>query len=247
MMHMHDRVAMALVVSLTAGHVSAADMQGHEMQQHEMEDKLPFTTVEVTELEWRDGDGEGSMTWDAEAYYGDSLHRFGIESEGERTEGVTEHADAALLYRQAVAPFWDLKAGWRHDFQPHPQRDWLALGVEGLMPFEIATEAMLYVGDNSRSLFELKLSYELLLTQRLAFEPELKLQAAGQQDRDTGIGEGITHVETGLRLHYAVTRKLSPYIGVVWERACGDTADLRRDAGEQVERLRWNAGVSFWF
>ena len=226
--------------------VAAAEHDHRDRHSHDMLDQMRFTHLQVDELEWRNGDGTESAHWNAEAYYGDSLHRIGIETEGERNDGTTERANGELLYRYAVAPFWDMKLGWRHDFQPSPQRDWLAIGIDGLAPYGIDSEAMLYLGDSGRALLELKLGYELLLTQRLSLQPEFKLRLASEEDRDTHSGDGWNHAEAGLRLRYDITRKFAPYVGVVWERAYGDSADFMQANGEDVERTQIIAGLHFW-
>ena len=106
---------------------------------------------------------------------------------------------------------------------------------------------MLYLGDSGRTLLALKLGYELLLTQRLSLEPEVKMHAASASDNDTETSSGLNQVEAGLRLRYAVSRKFAPYLGVVWEKAYGDSADFIQQENGDPELTRWTAGVSFWF
>jgi copper resistance protein B len=54
-------------------------------------------------------------------------------------------------------------------------------------------------------------------------------------------------MEAGLRLRYEVHRKFAPYIGIVQERAFGDTADFRHALGEDQSDTRIVAGVRVWF
>ncbi|MGH8554782.1 MAG: copper resistance protein B [Gammaproteobacteria bacterium] len=42
-------------------------------------------------------------------------------------------------------------------------------------------------------------------------------------------------------------RELAPYIGFVWERKVGRTADLARGVGEEFDTPAFVAGVRFWF
>ncbi|MGH8075084.1 MAG: copper resistance protein B, partial [Lysobacter sp.] len=58
---------------------------------------------------------------------------------------------------------------------------------------------------------------------------------------------GLGTIEVGLRLRYEVTRQFAPYIGVVHERAFGDTADFRRADGEDIDDTRLVAGLRLWF
>jgi len=63
-----------------------------------------------------------------------------------------------------------------------------------------------------------------------------------------GVGSGFSSAEVGLRLSYDILdRLLSPYIGVVWERKFGETADLSREEGEDVEAWFFAFGVKVLF
>ena len=46
---------------------------------------------------------------------------------------------------------------------------------------------------------------------------------------------------------YEIVRELAPYIGFVWERKVGRTADLARGGGEAFDTSAFVAGVRFWF
>ena len=52
---------------------------------------------------------------------------------------------------------------------------------------------------------------------------------------------------TGLRLRYELHRKFAPYIGAYWQKLYGDTADMARDEGDQVEDTAVVAGLRVWF
>ncbi len=61
------------------------------------------------------------------------------------------------------------------------------------------------------------------------------------------IGSGLNDVEVGLRLRYEVTREVSPYIGVSYERKLGDTARYARNEGEDVGGWAFLTGVRLFF
>ena len=58
---------------------------------------------------------------------------------------------------------------------------------------------------------------------------------------------GLSDIEAALQLRYEITRKFAPYVGVVYERAFGNTADLRRDDFERVDDTRIVIGLRTWF
>ena len=92
-----------------------------------------------------------------------------------------------------------------------------------------------------------EVEYELLLTNRLILQPLVELNAYGKDDPARGIGSGLSSAEAGLRLRYEFTRKFAPYVGVVHERVFGNTADLRRDDGEDIDDTRVVFGLRTWF
>lgn len=89
----------------------------------------------------------------------------------------------------------------------------------------------------------LEAEYELLLTQRLIAQPRLEVNVAAQEVKKFGVGKGFNDVELGLRLRYEIRRQFAPYIGVSWTRLLGDTADLARQEGSQVDNLAFVFGV----
>jgi len=212
-----------------------------------MDDDPLLTMLVVEQLEIRVTDGEDPLVWEAEGWIGKDLNKFWIKTEGEYVDDRVEEAELQMLYSRALAPFWDLQLGWRHDIRPTPERDWLALGMKGLAPYYFDVDAALFLGDAGRTAARLQVEYELMLTQKLVLIPEIELNLHGKNDSDTGTGSGLSDIEAGLRLRYEVRREFAPYVGVNWTKLYGKTADFARDEGEDVEDVQFVFGVSFWF
>lgn len=202
--------------------------------------------VLLDQLEWQDAKG-GAQAWDAKSWIGTDLNRLWLRSEGEREDGRTGSAFAEALYGRAISPWWDLVVGVRNDFRPGPERTWAALGVQGLAPYKFDIEATAYIGESGRSHARVEAEYELLLSNRLILQPQLEAELYGESDRQRRIGAGLSSVELGLRLRYEIRREFAPYLGVVWSRKFGDSADFSRADGERVEDTRLVAGVRIWF
>lgn len=215
-------------------------------QAHGEDDPL-LAMVSIDKLEWRQRDADNAAVWDLDAWIGRDRNKLWLRSEGEYADGRSENAWAEALYGRALAPFWDLQLGWRHDFRPQPGRDWLAVGVKGLAPYWFDVEATLYAGGNGTVAGRFDSAYELLFTQRLILEPELELDFYGKDDGRRGIGSGLSNLEMSLRLRYQIRRELAPYVGVSWERALGQTADYAREEGKGASDLQYLAGVRAWF
>ena len=198
-------------------------------------------------LEWQDGDAGDVLAWDVDGWIGGDFNRLWLRSEGEREDGSTRAADLELLYGRAVSRWWELLAGARHEAGIGPSRDWAALGVRGLAPWRVEVEATAYAGESGRTALRFALQQELRLTRRVVLQPRLEFDLYGKDDPAKQVGSGLANAEAGLRLRYEIRREFAPYLGVSWQRSYGDTVDLRRGAGEQVEDTRLVAGLRAWF
>ncbi len=69
----------------------------------------------------------------------------------------------------------------------------------------------------------------------------------GKSDSQRQIGSGLSDLELSLRLRYEVRRELAPYLGVVWSRRFGGSAQLLRAAGESTDDVQFVAGLRIWF
>lgn len=214
---------------------------------HSMHDSGLNSFLLLDQLEYQDADAGSTLAWDASGWVGGDIDRFWFRSEGERTNGVTEDAELQLLYGHAIGPWWDVVAGVRQDFKPESPQTWAAFGVQGMALYAFETEATAFVGENGQTAARLEGEYDILLSNRLILQPTAEVNFYGKNDPERGVGAGLANAELGLRLRYEIVRQFAPYIGVSWSRVYGNTADLARDEGDDVEEARLVAGVRMWF
>lgn len=222
--------------------VPASTMPGMHMR-----DNAALAMLLVDQLEAFAGHDAHGQSWDVQAWYGNDSNKLWLRSEGDRSGGKVEDAGAELLWSHAVASYWDTQLGLRHDFGDAPGRSWAAFGVQGLAPYWFDVEATAYVGTSGRTAARLRADYDVLFTQRLILQPELELNAYGRADPARRIGRGLSDGSLGLRLRYEVRRQFAPYIGVVWTRRFGATADFARADHRPVLDRQWVAGLRLWF
>jgi copper resistance protein B len=226
---------------------SPADMAAARETLRREHGVMRWTTVMVETAEVRPtGHGEG-YGWEASASYGGDIHRAVLKTEGDGAEGDLERAEVQALYSRAVGPYFNVQAGVRQDFEPRPRRTYAVLGVEGLAPYWFEVGAAAFLSDKGDLSARLEASYDLRLTQQLILEPRGELTLTASDDRAIGVGSGLTDLELGLRLRYALTPEFGPYVGVNWERKLGDTADLARAANEARSDTRLVLGIRAWF
>ena len=198
-------------------------------------------------LEVSDADNGTALGWEAMAWVGGDIQRIWLRSEGEAVDGRIEHGDMEVLYGRSVRPWWDVLAGVRQDVGEGPSRTWAAFGVQGLSPYKFEVAATAYIGQGGRTALRAEAEYDTLLTNRLILQWRAEANAYGKADPLAGIGSGLSTVEFGARLRYEITRQFAPYFGVEHDRAFGNTADLRRNAGHDAGETRVVAGVRVWF
>lgn len=234
-------------LNLTAAALLAPALLFPELATAGMEDDPLLGKVIIDQLELRDTDEGTATAWEAEAWIGRDLHKLWFKTEGERIHGETEEAELQLLYSRAVSPYWDLQLGWRHDLEPEPERDWLAVGFKGVAPYFLETDAALFIGESGHAAARLGIEHELMLTQQWVLSPELEINLHSRDDPAHGIGSGLSDLSLGLRLRYEIRREFAPYVGLHWSKKFGDTADYARTEGEDDDDLQLVAGIRAWF
>lgn len=213
---------------------------------HQVHDSGVNSMLLVNQLEWQGGDGN-AQRWDIKGWVGGDIDRLWLRSEGERSAGRTESAEAQALWGHAISPWWDVVGGVRQDFKPDASQTWAAFGLQGMALYNFEAEATLFVGESGHAAARLEGDYDILLTNRLILQPTAELNFYAQNDPQRGIGSGLAESELGLRLRYEIRREFAPYVGVSWNRAYGQAAHYARDEDKDINQLRWVVGVRLWF
>ena len=191
--------------------------------------------------------GEDGYVWDAQAFYGGDINRVVLKTEGEgEFGGELEDAEIQALYSRAIGPFFDLQAGVRFDPEPNT-RGHLVVGVQGLAPYMFHVDGALFLSDRGDLTARLEGEYDQRITQRLIVQPRLEVELSAQHIPERGIGAGITKIEPGVRLRYEIEREFAPYVGIEYEAALGETADIARAAGKDPDGIKLLFGLRAWF
>ena len=208
-----------------------------------------ISQVLIDRLEYQTNEGNETITWDAQGWYGGDAERVWVKTEGSYLleTDKTEEAELQILYSRAFARFWDIQAGIRQDFRPHPTRTYGVIGVQGLAPQWFEVDAAAFVSDEGDVSARVSAEYDLFVTQRLILQPRGELNFALQDVKELGVGSGLSSAQLGLRLRYEIRREFAPYIGVSWTRLVGNTEDFAIADGENIEPLSLVVGVRAWF
>ena len=205
------------------------------------------TMVNLDQFELAESDDESTNVLEGYGWIGYDLEKLWLKVDAERSGGEFEEAELQLLYGKAVTPFWDFQVGLRSDVKPSPSRNWAVIGVQGIAPYFLETEAAFFVNESGDYAARFSAEYELLLTQKLILSPEVELNFYGQSDLDLEIGSGLSDAELGLRLRFEIRREFAPYVGINWDRSFGKTADFSIVRGESIEEKKFVIGVKAWW
>lgn len=208
-------------------------------------EKGPLFYLLRAELDGTKADGEGLFTWDMSGWVGRDRDKLWLRSEGEVRGGHLDEAEIWGLYSRNIAAFWDAQVGVRQDFEPRGTT-YAVVGVSGLSRYFFETDVHLFVSHRGDVSARLEQTFDLLITQRLIAELHLELNLSAQDVPELGLGAGLNAIETGVQLRDEILRKFAPYLDFTYVRATGETAGLRRAAGESVDEFTVRAGVRFW-
>ena len=192
------------------------------------------------ERQYSTSDSEAYNEWAGFIVLGKNPNAFWLTTKGTTKGGQAEDAEIRLFYSYSFAPHIGVQLGWRRDIEPEPKRDWLGLGLIGVLPFKIGAEATLFIGESDRLAARFEIAYRHELSDRWSLTPDLEVNAYSEDDPQTGAGSGVSDVDLGLRLRYRVIEGLSPYLGMTWK---GDLTSTEEDTSD----LRWLLGVTAWF
>jgi len=203
-------------------------------------------------LEWRARAGDDAWLLDGDLWAGNDHAKVWLKTAAEQAPGADpgdgwREAEVQLLYSRLVSPFWDVQAGVREDFRPHPARAHAVLGVQGVAPLDVDVEAAAFVSEEADVSARLEAAWDLLVTQRLIATPRLELNASAREVDDLPIARGLNDLALELRLHYEVMREVAPYVGVSYVRKTGATAARVRAAGGGAVERAAVFGVRAWY
>ena len=209
---------------------------------------MGYSLVTIDLLEVGIQKGRETYRFEGEAFTGGNINRVGVKFEGDGVFGQRiDDLELQALYSRAIAPYWNLQAGVRHDIVPDPSRTYLVAGVEGIAPYWFKVNAAGFVSNKGEVRARLEASYDQRITQSLILQPRIEANIAFQDIRAIGVGSGLTDFEAGLRLRYEIRQEIAPYIGVEWRKQTGATARYSRLAGDDPETISLVAGIRIWF
>lgn len=228
-------------------HVYAEGFEYTGIPGMEKSDQLKLGYLLADEFEGISGNEGDGYAWSVQGNYGDDRNKLWLRTQGLKVPGELDPTTSGeVLWWRSWTAFFGTQLGVRQDFGSGAHT-YLAAGIEGLAPYWFEIEATAYAGEDGRLSARLKASYDILFSNRLILTPNLEANLYSKAEEERALGSGLGNVEGGLRLRYEFSRKVALYVGYVWERSFGDTADRRRAEGDPVNEHRVVAGIRMWW
>ena len=192
-------------------------------------------------------EAEEHLLWDIQGRYGGDYHRFWWKTEGTLDDGSTEDAELQLLYSRAWTAYFDLQFGVRYEDLESGDRMSLVAGTQGMAPYKFEVDAAAFLSEDGDLSVRAEFERDLMLSNQWILQPRAEVEVAFRDVPEIGIGSGVNELSLGLRLRYEHSRKFAPYLGIEWESAFGDTADLLEAVGEDTDESSIVLGIRFIF
>lgn len=207
-----------------------------------------FYGFQAEQAEIRFNNGEEILAWDFDAVIGTDELKFVWRSEAEYSLDEEEFETLENQFRLAtpISPFFDAIAGIRIETPEGNDRIDGVIGIHGLAQQWIEVDADLFVSEDPS--IRLEAEYEGLITNQITFTPSIEIEIPLTDDRSRGFGNFAPIIEIGARLSYdLIDRAVSPYIGVHYEFATGESGRLAQAAGGNKDEFFFVVGSRFIF
>lgn len=195
-------------------------------------------------------DSAPSQALQLDAWWGSDTNKIWLKSEVERQAGQTERQEWWALYSRNISDFWDVQAGLRYDASSEQQTDhnqYVVLGLHGLAPYFIETDAHVFWQEPDKFGARLNLETTLQLSQAWQLRPELRLDLNGQNHADTLQGAGLSQSEWGAQLRYATRREFVPFVEFKQQRLWGNTREFAQQNGVAHNQMLYGLGVALLY
>ncbi|MFC1536224.1 copper resistance protein B [Pseudomonadota bacterium] len=196
----------------------------------------------MIDVDYESVDSQNVSTWDGSFWIGGDYDKLVFRARGERTASRFDHNELQLMWSHYIDPFWDVRAGFRHDWKP-AKRNEAILALSGLAPYYIDTNLAVYIDRRGNMRGEIELAYDLQLTQQIVAELYIDSEWHGFTDSVQNLGTGISQYDAGIKLRYEFNRHVAVYLDLYTHQTIGQTRALLRAAGERTSQNGLRSGI----
>lgn len=237
--------------------VSATDHTVHQGHDHRKEHGAQIYAITTVDNKWLlNEDGEGALKSEIETRIGTDENKIFLKAHIDKHESHDAEYDFKMLYSRMISDFWDAQIGARYRVEK-VERDQRStdteekldgvIGLHGMAPYFFETDAYLYAGEDNYSGFSLETERDLLLTQKLIFQPYLNVDVVFSDESKYAKKSGLSGVTAGIETRYEISKKVMPYIDIAYEYSKGNDATPWQVESDSEKGWLYGAGVRFRF
>ena len=168
-------------------------------------------------------------------------------NDAEVSKGKVENADIDIFYWHLLDQFWAVKGGVNYFYRPAQTPYWQpGIGIEGLMPYFIDTNARGYYHSGSAKL-DVELSRDTQITNNFFIRAGIRSILASKTVTEAEIGSGLNQMRYILRPYYRLMPGLNVFTEYEHEQDYGVFKNQQSNAGESAVQNTLTFGLSVLF
>ena len=191
-------------------------------------------------------EAEGLLEWDLDGWVGTDENKIRLKLNKTPNPTEKDEAEFAALFSHNISSFWDAQIGLRLNTEPD-SLIYAVIGLEGLAPYFLETEAHLFVSEEGDLSFAMKYEKDILLTQKLIARPYVEATFFGQTSLARNTGSGLSNAELGIQTRYEFNRAMALYTDLKYDRTFGKTREFANRNGDDPNSFTATLGLKFLF
>lgn len=201
----------------------------------------------LDELEYRWQDGSDPVAWSGVVTASKGSQSINLVSEGDHTFGDLNGHEVLLYYASDINANATINIGWRRNRSPAPSKDWALMGFDVSLPGDIAVSGAGFFSTDNDSAFRLEIEKTLFFNNNRFFTPQVRADFYGQNSPATGTGAGLSTLEAAMRLGHQWSESYATYLGVIWGKSFGTSADYLSAESEDITMSSFLIGFNATF
>lgn len=170
-----------------------------------------------------------------------------LMKDAEMVDNKVESADVDIFYWRVLDEFWSFKGGANYTYRPALTPYWQpGIGIEGLAPYFIETDARIYYHDGAAKL-DLELGRDFAILPKFFIHTSVRGLLATQTVDSDEVGSGLNFLEFIVRPYYQLTPYLALYAEWNYTQNFGVTKNLMIEDNEPTRENLFNLGISVLF
>jgi len=180
--------------------------------------------------------------------YGDDYNKLELfTNDSELNKNTVENADLDIFYWHLISQFWAIKGGANYVYRPANTPYWQpGIGIEGLMPYFIDTDARVYYYNGSTKL-DLELSRDSQITNNFFIRAGIRSIFATKTIPEDEIGSGLNQLQYTIRPYYRFMPGLNIFTEFEHDQDYGTLSTILHNEGEPDSENTLTFGFSVFF